>query len=551
MSSRPDKESFPFRALMGLYQEPQEPTREYWQSLQAKAGSPGHPGVLSFPWNKTLWGLSGVAAAALLAVLFFPRSLELPVMVATQTVTLEEIQRFEAGPLPLELKTRGESLVLSPGSRMTVEPLGLGTAFHHPGNRYSLESGGLEIHHTGSDTTFELVTPFGRIFPLGTVLKAEVSDQSLFLSCTEGRIGFEALGRPVRYLEAGEHLIWPEIIPEDKESEEASLPPEGAPVPVVEALPEVASLQPSLPTVSRLWSRTLGATVEEAQVSGGRWILRMKGRAAALEARTGRITDEWSPRSDLWIIQGNNLVDYEKGGLFAVTSSGLRVWETPVPPLSLGRLGIGPSGILAASAEGSLVILDPGTGRERKRIALGAGSYGQALEQEDRIYLGTLDRKFHAWDTGTGTRLWSVELQDRLVGDQPLVWESLVLTKDRSGKIWAMERAEGRIRWSLETGQTRQPGMIPRPGYLFVQTREGTLLVDPQGRATAWTGGVVLTAVPWDGGWVTAEPEGLYLTRNNTREALLPKTLVFASSQGNTLALQGTDLELNLYTLEE
>lgn len=113
-----------------------------------------------------------------------------------------------------------------------------------------------------------------------------------------------------------------------------------------------------------------------------------------------------------------------------------------------------PPALLVASHDGDLIALDASSGFADPiwRFSPGGTVFGRPAvdAQQGRIYFGASDKRLYALDS-RGLFLWSFLTGDN-VATQPVVFEDLVIFGSEDRNIYAVESADGELRWQRETG---------------------------------------------------------------------------------------------------
>ena len=155
---------------------------------------------------------------------------------------------------------------------------------------------------------------------------------------------------------------------------------------------------------------------------------------------------------------------------------------------------ITPSAIYAASVDGTLMRLDPATGRvewkasAKEPLSAGPGAgFGM-------VVVGTSKGDVLAFDD-SGKALWTARVSSEVIAP-PRVAENVVVAFSGDGRIYGLAKADGKTVWVDPrtnpplTVRNAAGGVISRGG-LFVGTAGGRLLaIDAQSGAIAWDGTV-------------------------------------------------------------
>jgi outer membrane protein assembly factor BamB len=173
------------------------------------------------------------------------------------------------------------------------------------------------------------------------------------------------------------------------------------------------------------------------------------------------------------------------------------------PTLAGGVLYVG-------STDGHLYALDVATGALRWRYEAGAPAGGAPLVTETRVVFAARGNAIHAVERATGRRAWVTPTGP----DLPLVWghegwdyllpspvlqEGTVLVGSGDGHLYALDPADGTVRWRFATGGRIRSAPTVVDGVAYVGSGDGIVYgVDARTGREAWrfrTGGVDLPAV--------------------------------------------------------
>ena len=167
---------------------------------------------------------------------------------------------------------------------------------------------------------------------------------------------------------------------------------------------------------------------------------------------------------------------------------------------SVGRAapGIAPAitsgAVYAAASDGTLMRLDPATGRVEWKVSAGQPLSAGPGAGDGIVIAGTSKGDVLAFDDN-GKPLWSVRVSSEVIAP-PRVAENVVVVFSGDGRIYGLARNDGRTIWvdprnnpSL-TVRNAAGGVVSRGG-LFVGTAGGRLLaIDAQTGTIAWDGTV-------------------------------------------------------------
>jgi len=167
---------------------------------------------------------------------------------------------------------------------------------------------------------------------------------------------------------------------------------------------------------------------------------------------------------------------------------------------SVGKAGPGfapaitPSAIYAAATDGTLVRVDPATGRVEWKVAAGHVLSAGPGAGASLVVVGTDKGDVLAFDA-QGKPRWSARVSSEVIAP-PRVTESIVIVFSGDGRIYGLSTNDGKTVWVDPhanpplTVRNAAGGVVSRGG-LFVGTAGGRLLaIDAQTGAIAWDGTV-------------------------------------------------------------
>jgi outer membrane protein assembly factor BamB len=167
---------------------------------------------------------------------------------------------------------------------------------------------------------------------------------------------------------------------------------------------------------------------------------------------------------------------------------------------SIGKAGPGiapaitPSAVYAASVDGTLMRLDPASGRVEWKVSAGQPLSAGPGAADGIIVVGTSKGDVLAFDDN-GKPLWNARVSSEVIAP-PRVSENVVVVFSGDGRIYGLARADGKTVWVDPrtnpplTVRNAAGGVVSRGG-LFVGTAGGRLLaIDAQTGTIAWDGTV-------------------------------------------------------------
>jgi outer membrane protein assembly factor BamB len=171
------------------------------------------------------------------------------------------------------------------------------------------------------------------------------------------------------------------------------------------------------------------------------------------------------------------------------------VWQQAV---GKAAPGIAPattaSAIYSASVDGTLMRLDPATGRVEWKVSAGQPLSAGPGAGFGVVVVGTSKGDVLAFDEN-GKPLWTARVSSEVIAP-PRVWENIVIAFSGDGRIYGLAKADGKTVWVDPrtnpplTVRNAAGGVVSRGG-LFVGTAGGRLLaIDAGTGAIAWDGTV-------------------------------------------------------------
>ena len=155
---------------------------------------------------------------------------------------------------------------------------------------------------------------------------------------------------------------------------------------------------------------------------------------------------------------------------------------------------VGTDGVVAAGPNGSIVSIDPSTGRQNWGVSAGRTLSAGVGAAPDLVVVGTDKAEVLAFDAA-GKSLWQARISSEVAGP-PLVAEGLAIAWSLDGKIFALNGSDGKAKWVYQRTNPpltvrRVAGGIATRGALFTGTAGGKLLaLDLQTGALGWEASV-------------------------------------------------------------
>lgn len=171
------------------------------------------------------------------------------------------------------------------------------------------------------------------------------------------------------------------------------------------------------------------------------------------------------------------------------------IWQQGVGKAGPGIApAITPSAVYAASVDGTLMRLDPASGRVEWKVSAGQPLSAGPGAADGIIVVGTSKGDVLAFDDN-GKTLWNARVSSEVIAP-PRLSENVVVVFSGDGRIYGLARADGKTVWVDPrtnpplTVRNAAGGVVSRGG-LFVGTAGGRLLaIDAQTGTIAWDGTV-------------------------------------------------------------
>jgi len=242
---------------------------------------------------------------------------------------------------------------------------------------------------------------------------------------------------------------------------------------------------------------------------------RAPGKAVVIGGQAWRFATGGKVRSTPVVSESVAFFGSEDGHAYAVNlKDGREVWRfqtgaevSSSPALSDGR-------VFFMSRDGVLRALDAQNGRELWRLATGPdapvkkGDYRVGWDlwlssptvDGGTVYVGGGDGKVYAVEAATGKSRWSFQTQQR-VRSCPALKDGTLFVGSFDGFVYALDAVTGRERWKFDTREAIQSSPAVAEGTVFIGSRSAAVFaLDAQTGALKWK-----TRHP-NGSWVLGSP---------------------------------------------
>jgi outer membrane protein assembly factor BamB len=231
------------------------------------------------------------------------------------------------------------------------------------------------------------------------------------------------------------------------------------------------------------------------------------GVALAIALSGCSTTSSWLPTSwslpapSLDWLTGRNAAS-KPGPLpeLTATASATLGWQVNVGRSRAGLFpAITPNAIYAAASDGTLVRVDPDSGRTVWRVSAGKPLSAGPGADETIVVVATDKGEVLAFGTD-GKPQWTARVSSEVIAP-PVVSEGVVVVPSGDGRIYGIAAADGKTKW---VQQRSNPPLIVRNTAGGVASRGGVFIGMPGGRLLAMD--VQTGTIGWDG--AVAMPKG-------------------------------------------
>ena len=155
-------------------------------------------------------------------------------------------------------------------------------------------------------------------------------------------------------------------------------------------------------------------------------------------------------------------------------------WQVNVGKAHAGLApAITPNAVYAASSDGSLVRIDPATGRQVWRVSVGQTISAGPGADESHVAVGTDKGDVIAFDAD-GKPAWSARVSSEIIAP-PRVADGIAIVFSGDGRIYGLSAADGKTKWVHQRANPaltirNAAGGVTSRGGVFVGTAGGHLL---------------------------------------------------------------------------
>ncbi len=212
-----------------------------------------------------------------------------------------------------------------------------------------------------------------------------------------------------------------------------------------------------LKTGQQKWKTPLDAPIKASPaVNKDRvYVGNSDGKFFALDTATGKIL--WTFDTSGEITGGANfhgdniLVGCHNNALFCISPAGAKLWEFRIEGPVNGSVAVAGDRTFVAGCDSLLHVLDAKTGKNLGEVDLGGQTGATAAVLGDSVYVGTMSNQVVAinWKTLKKTWLFENPRKQQPFYSSASVTEGLVVVGCRDKKLYAIDRATGKEKWSF------------------------------------------------------------------------------------------------------
>lgn len=209
------------------------------------------------------------------------------------------------------------------------------------------------------------------------------------------------------------------------------------------------------------------------------------GKLYALDAGTGKVLWTFETAGEITagvnFHNGNVLLGSHDSTLYCLNPEGRKLWEFAIDGPVNGSPAVVGDRVLVAGCDSLLHAVDAATGKSLGNVDLGGQAGATAAAAGGSVYVGTMANQVLAINWKSMKKEWTFEAARR---QQPFyssaaVTDSLVILGSRDKRLYALDRATGRERWSHLADGAIDASPLVASGRVFFscQEFEGRLIV--------------------------------------------------------------------------
>jgi outer membrane protein assembly factor BamB len=277
---------------------------------------------------------------------------------------------------------------------------------------------------------------------------------------------------------------------------------------------------PSTPPDVRLielWTVSLSSDIEKLEAGEGALALLSGESLSFRDPATGaeRARADLGASAEGFALNGDAFTLVGKSLRRIDVSTGTERWRSDAGPISFSNIAAAEGMVAVASADGYLYLFNSADGRSVKKISAGAGMYGTPLIYGNAVIASGVDKTLRAFDSRTGSALWTLAGEGRFTGDRPLLLGEgkIVLDADSSGGLYAADFVSGALLWKGIYREPMAAGPFAAGSLAAYEDSSGIRFIDKEGSVKTPSGidGGLLVAVSMDEGILLATAKGVWL----------------------------------------
>jgi outer membrane protein assembly factor BamB len=206
----------------------------------------------------------------------------------------------------------------------------------------------------------------------------------------------------------------------------------------------------------QIWKTNLESPIKASPaVDHGRiFVGNSDGKVFAVDAKTGSIVWTFDTAGEITaganFHNGNILIGSHDATLYCLSRDGKKLWDLKTDGPVNGSPAVVGDRTFVAGCDSVLHVVDAATGKELGSVDLGGQAAATAAVFGETIAVGTMSNTVIGVNWKTAKKSWSFEAPRR---QQPFyssaaVTESMAIVGSRDKRLYAIDRATGKERWS-------------------------------------------------------------------------------------------------------
>lgn len=174
-----------------------------------------------------------------------------------------------------------------------------------------------------------------------------------------------------------------------------------------------------------------------------------------------------------------------QANLYALTTSGERLWSVPLTGAAMGALSYGNGLLFVGTSRGMLMAIDAENGETRWTFTRGRRVWGTPLVVEDRIYISS-ENGWFALEAETGEEIWHND-GCRESSSGVLSGTTLLFPCRPTTSIEALDAETGESLWSLTLEAAPAYSLAVEGNTLAATGEQSLYAIDLEAQAVMWT----------------------------------------------------------------